>query len=85
MLRALVAILRAFSRSYWLPCSVNIMHSYAIKLHKVSGTKSGTDQGRDKAGQHPRPATDDAAWRGAGQAGQSPVFQTRRGSMAPLV
>nr|DAW21281.1 MAG TPA: hypothetical protein [Caudoviricetes sp.] len=61
------------------------MNSYAIKLHKLSGTKSGTDQGRDKAGQHPRPAPDDAAWRGAGQAGQLPVFQTRRGSVAPLV
>ncbi|QCO71653.1 hypothetical protein P9616_gp57 [Escherichia phage CEC_Kaz_2018] len=85
MLVVLVAILRAFSRSYWLPCSVYIMNSYAIKLHKVSGTESGTNKGRDKAGQRPRPAPDDAARRGAGQAGQTPVFQTRRGSMAPLV
>ncbi|AFV51291.1 hypothetical protein JL1_15 [Escherichia phage JL1] len=59
------------------------MHSYAIKLHKVSGTKSGTNQGRDKAGQHPCPAPDYAAWRGAGQAGQLPVFQTRRGVCHP--
>ncbi|QXV79500.1 hypothetical protein P9611_gp52 [Escherichia phage GeorgBuechner] len=61
------------------------MHSYAVLVHKVSGTKSGTNKGRDKAGQHPRPAPDGAASRGAGQAGQTPVFQTRRGSMAPLV
>ncbi|QXV83355.1 hypothetical protein P9612_gp52 [Escherichia phage PaulFeyerabend] len=61
------------------------MNSYAIKLHKVSGTKSGTNKGRDKAGQHPCPAPDDAAWRGAGQRDSTPVFQTRRGSTAPLV
>nr|DAO67515.1 MAG TPA: hypothetical protein [Caudoviricetes sp.] len=60
-MRALVAILRVFSWSHWLPCSIDIMNSYAIKLHKPSGTKSGTDQGRDKAGQHPRPAPDGAA------------------------
>ncbi|QXL91307.1 hypothetical protein P9630_gp32 [Escherichia phage BF9] len=84
-MRALVAILSVFIRSYWLPCSVNIMNSYAVLLHKVSGTESGTDRGRDKAGQHPSPAPDGAASRGAGQAGQTPVFQTRRGSVAPLV
>ncbi|UJQ87839.1 hypothetical protein [Escherichia phage ZCEC12] len=82
-MRALVAILGVFIRSYWLPCSVNIVNSYAIKLHKVSGTESGTNKGRDKAGQHPRPAPDGAAWRGAGQRDSTPVFQTRRGVNGP--
>ncbi|QZI79126.1 hypothetical protein 101114BS4_066 [Escherichia phage vB_EcoS-101114BS4] len=82
-MRALVAKLSVFSWSHWLPCSVNIVNSYAVLLHKVSGTKSGTDRGRDKAGQHPCPAPDGAACRGAGQAGQTPVFQTRRGSVGP--
>ncbi|QXV81969.1 hypothetical protein bas17_0053 [Escherichia phage KarlBarth] len=61
------------------------MNSYAVLLHKVSGTESGTNKGRDKAGQHPRPAPDGAASRGAGQRDSTPVFQTRRGSSAPLV
>nr|DAH38296.1 MAG TPA: hypothetical protein [Caudoviricetes sp.] len=82
-MRALVAILSVFSWSHWLPCSVNIVHSYAIKLHKVSGTKSGTNRRRDKAGQHPCPAPDDAASRGAGRRDSTPVFQTRRGVCHP--
>ncbi|YP_010844167.1 hypothetical protein P9617_gp06 [Escherichia phage SECphi18] len=84
-MRALVAILGVFIRSYWLPCRVNIVNSYAIKLHKLSGTKSGTNMRRDKAGQHPCPAPDDAAWRGAGQRDSTPVFQTRRGQWPPPV
>nr|DAG74048.1 MAG TPA: hypothetical protein [Caudoviricetes sp.] len=62
---------------------MNIVNNYAFLLHKVSGTKSGTDQGRDKAGQHPVPPTDDAASRGAGQRDSTPVFQTRRGVWHP--
>ncbi|QXV79466.1 hypothetical protein P9611_gp18 [Escherichia phage GeorgBuechner] len=54
-------------------------------MHKLGGTKSGTDKGRDKAGQHPVPASAAAGFSRSGQAGQTPVFQTRRGSTAPLV
>nr|DAH32483.1 MAG TPA: hypothetical protein [Caudoviricetes sp.] len=59
------------------------MHSYAIKLHKPNGTKSGTNRRRDKAGQHPCPASAAAASRGAGQRDSTPVFQTRRGVWHP--
>ncbi|WPH67457.1 hypothetical protein EE09_51 [Escherichia phage vB_EcoS-EE09] len=52
-MRVLVAILRVFIWSYWLPCSVDEMNSYAVLLHKPNGTKSGTNTRRDKAGQHP--------------------------------
>ncbi|WPH67425.1 hypothetical protein EE09_18 [Escherichia phage vB_EcoS-EE09] len=61
------------------------VHTYARNLHKPNGTESGTDQGRDKAGQHPVPASAAAVFSRSGQAGQTPVFQTRRGSTAPLV
>ncbi|QXV83321.1 hypothetical protein P9612_gp18 [Escherichia phage PaulFeyerabend] len=54
-------------------------------MHKPNGTESGTNMGRDKAGQHPVPASAAAGFSRSGQAGQSPVFQTRRGSVAPLV
>ncbi|QBQ80465.1 hypothetical protein P9609_gp28 [Escherichia phage vB_EcoS_PTXU06] len=54
-------------------------------MHKVSGTESGTDKGRDKVGQHPVPASAAAVFSRSGQAGQTPVFQTRRGSAVPLV
>ncbi|WZL04598.1 hypothetical protein WRPBWLFC_CDS0055 [Escherichia phage SM_S22] len=72
-MRVLVAILRVFIWSHWLPCSVNIMNSYAIKLHKVSGTKSGTNTRRDKAGQHPVPASAAAVFSRSGQRDSTPV------------
>ncbi|QZI79091.1 hypothetical protein 101114BS4_031 [Escherichia phage vB_EcoS-101114BS4] len=61
------------------------MHTYSDFVHKTNGTESGTNKGRDKAGQHPVPVSAAAGFSRSGQAGQLPVFQTRRGSMAPLV
>nr|DAW21261.1 MAG TPA: hypothetical protein [Caudoviricetes sp.] len=60
-----------------------IVNIYSVFVHKTNGTKSGTDKGRDKAGQHPVPASAAAGFSRSGQRDSTPVFQTRRGSMAP--
>ncbi|QXV85025.1 hypothetical protein P9607_gp18 [Escherichia phage TheodorHerzl] len=54
-------------------------------MHKTNWTKSGTNTRRDKAGQHPVPASAAAVFSRSGQRDSTPVFQTRRGSTAPLV
>ncbi|QXV81934.1 hypothetical protein bas17_0018 [Escherichia phage KarlBarth] len=41
--------------------------------------------GRDRSGRPAVPLSAAAGFGRSGQAGQPPVFQTRRGSMAPLV
>nr|DAG74027.1 MAG TPA: hypothetical protein [Caudoviricetes sp.] len=59
------------------------VHTYSVLLHKTNGTKSGTDQGRDKAGQHPVPRSAAAGFSRSGQRDSTPVFQTRRGVWHP--
>nr|DAH32465.1 MAG TPA: hypothetical protein [Caudoviricetes sp.] len=62
--------------------NVNI---YSVFVHKTNGTKSGTEWGGTRRDSTPVPASAAAGFSRSGQAGQSPVFQTRRGSLAPLV